>query len=513
MKDARSGGRGATLLAAAFAAGVLAAVPPAGPVVRAAVSAGAQAVPGAPASVAPPGSVAQAVPGAPASGAQTAPGAPAADDGAATSGSRSIEAIRCWRRVGRNAVYVGERFDLLVTCSVAEMPAARAVPDLAGLEPESLSVSPFEVLEGERYDDLVRGPRRFFQYRYSLRIIGEEYFGADVELPPLDVRYRIERSLDGESATAGRELTYVLPPEPVRVLALVPADGADIRELPGETFGDAEARLFRANLTALGAAVLALAALAAALAATLGLYRRRGGTAAGAAILPEWRVADGALDELAEVREAVGRDGWSAAAVGRAIAALRVAGAVALGQPPALSTDAPAARARTPGRAVALGQPPAPSTDAGGAEVRTASWRSRSGRAGNDRPHDVGAGVGGAGDDREGQLLVRRGRRRAAGAVRISSAVTPERLDGVLPELRSRRPRDAGLAEIVRDALRRFGAVRYGRPGDIPDASLMEQLERAAEALAVRAREGAPAVRRIGPLRRAVEAWERTWER
>lgn len=491
MKDhALSCGRWVTLLAAAFAAGVLAAVPPAGRVVRAAVSAGAQAVPGAPASVAPPGSVAQAAPGAPASGAQSTPGAPTAVDRAATSsGSRSIEAIRCWRRVGRNAVYVGERFDLLVTCSVAETPAARAVPDLTGLEPESLSVSPFEVLEGERYDDLVRGPRRFFQYRYSLRIIGEEYFGADVELPPLDVRYRIERSLDGESATAGRELTYVLPPEPVRVLALVPADGADIRELPGETFGDAEARLFRANLTALGAAGLALAALAAALAATLGLYRRRGGTAAGAAILPEWRVADGALDELAAVRQAVVRDGWSAVAVGRAIAALRVAGAVALGQPPALSTDA------------------------GGAEVRPVSRGSRSGGAGDDRPLDVGAGVGRAGDDREGQLLVCRGRKRAAGAVRISSAVTPERLDGVLPELRSRRPRDAGLAEIVRDALRRFGAVRYGRPGDILDASLMEQLERAAEALAVRAREGAPAVRRIGPLRRAVEAWERTWER
>ena len=376
--------------------------------------------------------------------------------------------------MGRNAVYVGERFDLLVTCSVAETPAARAVPDLAGLEPESLPVSPFEVLEGERYDDLVRGPRRFFQYRYSLRIIGEEYFGADVELPPLDVRYRIERSLDGESATAGRELTYVLPPEPVRVLALVPADGADIRELPGETFGDAEARLFRANLTALGAAVLALAALAAALAAGLGLYRRRGGTTAGAAILPEWRVADGALDELAAVRQEVVRDGWSAVTVGRAVAAFRVAGAVALGQPPAVG-------------------------------------------AGNDRPRSGGAGdhrAGvGAGDVREGQLLVRRGRKRAAGAVRISSAVTPERLEGALPELRPRRPRDAHLAEIVRDALRRFGAVRYGRPGDIPAEPLTEQLDRAAEALAVRAREGAPAVRRIGPLRRAVEAWERAWAR
>ncbi len=485
--DAPCGGWRGTLLAVAFAAGLLAAVASAGPVARAAGPAGlagGQAVRGAPAAQAQafagaPAAQAQAFAGAPATAAQAVPRTPAAGDGAATaSGSdrdrRSIEAIRCWRRVGRNAVYVGERFDLLVTCSVAETAAARAVPDLAGLEPESLRVSPFEVLEGQRYADLVRGPRRFFQYRYTLRIIGEEYFGADVELPPLDVRYRIERSLDGDAATAGRELTYVLPPEPVRVLALVPAEGADIRELPGETFGDAEARLFRANLTALGAAVLALAAVAAALAAGLGLYRARGGTADGAAIVPEWRVADGVLGELAAVRQAVGRDGWSMAEVGRALAAFRVAGAVALGRPPA--------------------QSPAE----GGTQVGV----------GDDR-----AGVDRAGVDRVGQLLVRRGGGRAGGAVHISSATTPERLERALPELRSRRPRDAHLAETLRDALRLFGSVRYGRPADVPGAPLTEQLDRAAGALADRAREGAPAVRRIAALRRVAEAWERAWGR
>ena len=490
--DAPRGGWRGTLLAVAFAAGLLAAVESAGPVARAAGPAGlagGQAVRGALAAVAQafagaPAAQAQAFAGAPATAAQAVPGTPAAGDGAATaSGSdrdrRSIEAIRCWRRVGRNAVYVGERFDLLVTCSVAETAAARAVPDLAGLEPESLRVSPFEVLEGQRYADLVRGPRRFFQYRYTLRIIGEEYFGADVELPPLDVRYRIERSLDGDAATAGRELTYVLPPEPVRVLALVPAEGADIRELPGETFGDAEARLFRANLTALGAAVLALAAVAAALAAGLGLYRARGGTADGAAIVPEWRVADGVLGELAAVRQAVGRDGWSMAEVGRAVAAFRVAGAVALGRPPA--------------------QSPAE----GGTQVGVGDDRAGVDRAGVDR----------AGVDRVGQLLVRRGGGRAGGAVRISSATTPERLERALPELRSRRPRDAHLAETLRDALRLFGSVRYGRPADVPGAPLTEQLDRAAGALADRAREGAPAVRRIAALRRVVEAWERAWGR
>lgn len=419
----------------------------------------------------------------------SAPATPRQDGGGSAARPGGIEAIRCWRRTGRNAVYVGERFDLLVTCSVAETAAARAVPDLAGLEPESLAVSPFEVLEGERYDDLVRGPRRFFQYRYTLRIIGEEYFGTDVELPPLDVRYRIERSLDGGPATAGRELTYVLPPEPVRVLALVPAAGADIRELPGETFGDAEARLFRANLAALGAALLGLVALATALAAGLGLYRARGGPATTGAPLPRWRVADGALAELAAVRQVTGRDGWSPEQVGRALAALRVAGAVALGRP--------------------LAQP---AVEGGAATVN------------HDSHHHHG-------DDGAGQILVRRGGRRAAGTARVSSAVTPERLDRVLVELRSRAPRDAQpaealrdvhlaealrdarLAEAVRDALRLFGAVRYGRPAEHPTTSLTEHLERTAGALGDLARRTAPAWRRVGALRRAAETWERAWGR
>ena len=376
-----------------------------------------------------------------------------------------IEAIRCWRRVGRNAVYVGERFDMLVTCSVAETEAARAVPDLAGLAPESLAVSPFEVLDGQRYADLVRGPRRFFQYRYTLRILGEDYFGSDVELPALDVRYRIERSLDGGPAVEGRELAYVLPPEPVRVLALVPATVADIRELPGETFGDAEARLFRAFVTALGAVILGLGAVAAAFAAGIGAYRARRGTAAsGRAPLAEWRVADGALDQLAAVREAVGRDGWSTVEIGRAVAAFRVAGAVALGRLPA---------------------------EDGAGE---------------------GAGAGGSAGARAGQLAVRRGGGRGAGAALLSSSITPEHLDRALAGDGPERPRDAHLAEAVRDALRLFGACRYGRPRDVPADTLTALLDRAAAALGDRARRAAPALRRVAVLRSAADAWERAWK-
>jgi len=35
------------------------------------------------------------------------------------------------------------------------------------------------VLDGEHYEDILTGPYRFFQYRYTLRVIDESSFGFD----------------------------------------------------------------------------------------------------------------------------------------------------------------------------------------------------------------------------------------------------------------------------------------------------------------------------------------------
>ena len=137
------------------------------------------------------------------------------------------------------------------------MRLSKEAENLQGHHVYEVPLEPAVDFEGQRYQDIVRGSRRFFQYQYALRIIGEDYFGLDVELPALEIRYRIERALDGGALVEGRELTYLLPAESVRVLALVPATVTDIRELPGETFGDVEGRLFRANATGILATVLA----------------------------------------------------------------------------------------------------------------------------------------------------------------------------------------------------------------------------------------------------------------
>lgn len=330
----------------------------------------------------------------------------------------AVEAMQCWRRIASHAVHVGERFDMVLTCAVVDTETARVVPDLAWLEPETLGVSPFEVLDGERYDDVVRGPRRFFQYRYALRIIGEDYFGLDVELPPLELRYRIERSIDGGTATEGRELAYVLPPESVRVLSLVPAAAVDIRELPGETFGDFEARLFRANLIGIAAMAIGVAAAGVLLLGVVRVRREwRGVAAVREDGVPAWRVARTALGELRAVRDATAAQGWTGDLVARALAALRIAAALAIGRPVAQRAG------------VAVGR--------------------------------------GTAVDPEGRLPVRRGLF-GRETVFVSSALTARDIDGELPRVRVESAEGAPAVETLRVGLAGFAGARYGSVSEAP---------------------------------------------
>ena len=373
-------------------------------------------------------------------------------------GMVALEAMQCWRRVATHAVHVGERFDMVLTCAVVDTETARVVPDLAWLEPETLGVSPFEVLDGERYDDVVRGPRRFFQYRYALRIIGEDYFGLDVELPPLELRYRIERSLDGGTATEGRELAYVLPPESVRVLSLVPAVAGDIRELPGETFGDVEARLFRANLTGLAAAAIWVIAAGVLLLAAIRVRREwRGATVARDDQVPAWRVARAVLGELRAVRGATAAEGWTSDLVARALAAFRIAAALALGRPVAQIARGEAAGA-------------------------------------------------GAMSDPEGRLPVRSGLF-GGEAVLVSSALTERDVDGHLPRVRAESPEGAPAIEALRAGLVRLAATRYGSGAELSADTLAADMDTGIDVLQSLQYELYEPVRRAGRIYRGCREW------
>ena len=236
--------------------------------------------------------------------------------------------------MSRNAVFVGERFTMTVTCRFVETDAARTRPDEAALEPATLDTAPFEVLAGERLDDVPAGPYRFSQYDYTLRLITESAFGEDVDIPALELSYRIERRVGDNPVVPGRELTYILPPEPVRVLSLTPESADDIRDLPPSGFGAAQARDLRASLLGLLAALFGIAALGLVVLGAMRVLRGR----AGAAAVTERRIppalaAHRAFEELTRVRRAAAGNGWTRDTAGRALTALRIAGAVALSRP------------------------------------------------------------------------------------------------------------------------------------------------------------------------------------
>jgi hypothetical protein len=281
-----------------------------------------------------------------AQGAQGAPAAPTAKSPAAPKavkpapaapkphapGDVEVEPIACWWKTDRNAVNVGERFTVTLTCSFVETNAIKVVADLNQLEPTTVALQPFEVVSGVRHEDIRTPPWRYIQYEYTTRIIGDTFFGKDVDIPGVKVTYRIQSSIGGGSQ--GRDQVYALPALAMRVNSLVPKKAADIRDTTPGTFADIEARRLRSTGELVAAAVsfgfaVVLAGLA--LVRVVGRYRVR--TPAAARPLPLGFVLRGCLRAASKVREDVARDGWTGELAGRALTVFRIASTVALGRP------------------------------------------------------------------------------------------------------------------------------------------------------------------------------------
>jgi hypothetical protein len=242
--------------------------------------------------------------------------------------------IRCWWRTSASAVRVGEPLTLVLTCAVVENETTTVVPDQSRLEPTAMQLPPFEVSGGSRGPDLHSDQRRFFQYQYNLRLINEELFGKDARIPGVTVNYHLESRVGRGEAVRGRDRTYMLPSESIRILSLVPSDATDIRDAPSWTFGDIEAQRFRARVFFVAAGVLFTAAALVILVAILRTARRyREEGAIGRRLLSDGAILRGVGRELSTVRRLTGREGWSHELAARALAALRVAGTIALARP------------------------------------------------------------------------------------------------------------------------------------------------------------------------------------
>lgn len=251
-------------------------------------------------------------------------------------GTTSVEtdAIRCWWRTDKAAVRMGEPFDAVLTCAVLETASTKAVVDRSRLDHTVMALPPFDVLDGRAAEDVVNGPRRFFQYSYRLRLLNDTSFGQDVSLAGLSISYRIDTSTGDGTTSQGRDQTYALPPLTVRVLSLVAGGARDIRDATTLTFADLDARRFRART--LGMAGWFFYALAGAVVA-LGLARfyramrapAKASAVAGVSAPSVLAAAGRALAEVSRQRQG----GWTDDLSGRAAGALRIVAGYAIGRP------------------------------------------------------------------------------------------------------------------------------------------------------------------------------------
>jgi len=346
---------------------------------------------------------------------------------APASASVAAESIKCWWKTDKDAVLIGEQFTLTLTCGVVENSRTKVAADAKQFEPTALSLAPFEVLGGTAHEDIQDPPWRYFQREYRMRLLGETFFGQDVDIPALKIAYGMRSATTGEAE--GRDQTIVLPALPMRVQSLVSKNAKNIRDGSTETFGDIETRLSQARSTLTAAGVLfafALMLLGLSARKLVGRYRER--APAKKRPLPAHAVLRGCLQGVGLLKSDVAREGWTEEMVGRALTLFRIAGAVALGRRVAQTVV--------------------------------------------DR--DV--------DGRTGQLKVRKGRlsrkRTLVSAPTTADAIARQLANGTAPEPRTR----LALGEI-RESLLVFNAAHYRRNGQLDVTALDAALDHGETAL------------------------------
>lgn len=341
-------------------------------------------------------------------------------------GEVATDPIRCWWKTDQTAIRVGERFTLILTCGVIETSAITVVPAVNQLEPGAMSLTPFEAVSGVRREDVVVAPWRYLQYEYTMRLLSEGFFGQDVQIPSLTVTYALQAPGGGSE---GRDQTYMLPPLPMRVLSVVPRAADDIRDVSGQTFADVETRRFRATASFIGAIIAFAAAAVLAvlvLARVAGRFRRRDAKAVRP--VPTPLLLRGCLRELNGLRAEAARAGWTPELRARALAALRVAGALAIGKPVAQQY------------------------------------------------------VSGDARERAGQLAVRTGLVRRKRAF-LSAATTPAAIAGRLQQGTVRGAQSRVNLEQIAEALQVFAAASYGRAATADASALNGALDNAVAAI------------------------------
>jgi hypothetical protein len=384
--------------------------------------------------------------------------------GSAAAQNVETDPIQCWWRTSAGAVRVGEPFSLVLTCAIVENDAAKVVVDQSKLEPSVIQLAPFEVTGGSHGADLRTDDRRFFQYEYRLRLIAENLFGRDVPMPETKISYHVQSQTSQRSSIQGRDQSYVLPAQTIRVVSMVPIDASDIRDTTTETFTDVDQRSFRANLLiVIGGVLFSLAGLMALLGLVRLVNRFRKPAAATERLVSDGAILGAASRELNAVKRARGDGAWTPELAGRALAAVRVVAAYALGYK--------------------LGQ-----STIGTRELTDGSHHAQA-----------------------GNVVVRTGWPKTK-RIAVSGSVTSQAVANELARGHATGARVAML-ESLEQALTRFTAAQYGRDASLDGAALDESLAAGMRAVRRVRVEHLPVMRRFSRRRVPATLETRAWSR
>jgi hypothetical protein len=372
--------------------------------------------------------------------------------------------LQCWWRTSTGAVRIGEPFAVVLTCAVLETDEVTVVPDQTRLEPSVVQFAPFEVLGGSHGADLRSDQRRFFQYEYRLRLIADGVFGKDVALPETKISYRVQSKVGQKTSLQGRDQTYMMPAQSMKVLSLVPSDASDIRDTSSaETFSDIDQRAFRANLfTVIGSVLFVLAGLMTLLALVRLFQRYRKPSVASKQLIGDMTILNGVGRELSSVQRDRESGSWTPELASRALGALRIAATYAIGRP---VSQMPASRLLADGNETA--EP--------GRLILKAGWP--------------------------------RGKR-----IAVSGAVTPQTVTRVLA-LPGNTAARTSLLESVSRALAALTVATFSRAGALDDAALDEALATTKQLVRRMKFEQLWFMKRLAVRRAGTELDNRAWSR
>ena len=253
----------------------------------------------------------------------------------------AVDALRCWWRSDKTSVRIGEAFSVILTCERVETSRERTVFDDSALDPNALSLSPFQVRSGVLHEKIHRvvpgpdGPVTFHtrQYAYKVRLTGEGFFGKDVALPSLQLRYHIDRMTETGVVTPGKERTYLLPPLPMRIQSLVPMEAKTIRDAESGTFAEVEGRRKKAFIAFAAAGIFLVLPVFFLLPGLVKAVRHRQESNGRRRICSAGDLLKGLLRELGRIEKRIRPASWDEDALGKVLTVFRVGGALALSRP------------------------------------------------------------------------------------------------------------------------------------------------------------------------------------